>query len=57
MNLALEATHYSEEWLPRGKDQTFAARVLSGEDFRKVVMEKEAICLPATSCIPMLVTE
>ena len=31
--------------------------MVSSEDFKKVVIEKEAICLPVTSCVPLLVTE
>lgn len=57
MNLTLEATRSSEEWLPRGKGLKFSAKVVSSEDFRKVVIKKGATCLLATSCILMLVTE
>lgn len=59
MNLALEATHYSEEGLPRGKGQKFStgAGVVSSENLRKAVIEEEAIYLPASSCIPELATE
>lgn len=59
MNLALEATHYSEEGLPREKGQKFSTGtgVVSSENFRKAVIEEETIYLPASSCIPKLVTE
>lgn len=35
----------------------FSANMVSSEDFRKVVIKKEAICLPVTSHVPLLVTE
>lgn len=59
MNLALEAAHFSEEGLPREKGQKFStgAAVVSSENFRKAVIEEEAIYLPASSCIPKLVSE
>lgn len=38
-------------------DVFFSANIVSSEDFRKVVIKKEAICPPVTSRVPLLVTE
>lgn len=57
MNLALVETHDSEKWLPRGKGQKFSPWVMSGKDFGKIVIKREAICLSVTFCISMLVTD
>lgn len=56
MNWALAATHCSEEGLRRGKGQEFSTNLVSGENFRKAVIEEEAIYLPETSHIPILAT-
>lgn len=57
MNLALEATHRSEEGLPRGKVQNFSTSLVSGENVRKIMIEDKAIYLPVISHISILATE
>lgn len=42
---------------PEGRAGSFSAGVVSCENFRKVVIEQEAIPLTAASLIPMLATE
>lgn len=57
MNWALEATHCSEEGLPRGKRQKFSVGWVGSEHFWKAVIGEAALYLPEISHIPILATQ